>query len=525
MPYNYHFSRTYTFVYPWLTPDERRKCREVMRIRGREMFAHLCPRHLWRPYSSHSNRAWHFLGEVGLAFLNEIPEAGDWVWFAANVFATVYPVWSDADGGWHEGNAYWNSYIQRFTWWADVMRAALGINAYDKPYFSRIGYYPLYLMPPGTRGGGFGDLTARRTSSNNCALMTVLAAQSGNPYWQWYVEAHGGPVRQGGIVGFVRGALPPVGARPLVDLPTSRCFRGTGQAVLNSSLLRAPDNVEVIFKSSPFGTQSHGYESQNAFLLYAFGERLFIRTGRRDSYGSKHHRDWMWQTKSVNSITVNGKGQIPHSGTAKGRIVAFTTSPALDYVAGEAAEAYAGNLLQTFRRRILFLKPHAVVIFDELAAPEPSSFEWWLHAPVPFAVEGQGDVRIQNDGAACRASFLWPPNLQLRTTDAFDPPPRARIKLTEYHLTAATSQPARRRFFVTVLQPHRSSVPAPQRARIEQVDGGFGLQVPLGKGGNARILLGKDDGGVRGLTMATQGRLAVTGRTAAGNPIRFTAGD
>ncbi|MCD6392777.1 MAG: DUF4962 domain-containing protein, partial [Planctomycetes bacterium] len=141
MPYNYYFSRTYTFINDLLTEDEKEACRKVMKVRGEEMDKHLCPRHLWRPYSSHSNRAWHFLGEVGIAFLGEIDGADDWVWFAMNVFYNAYPVWCDDDGGWHEGVSYWSSYQNRFAWWADVMREAFGVNAFDKPYYSKAGYY------------------------------------------------------------------------------------------------------------------------------------------------------------------------------------------------------------------------------------------------------------------------------------------------------------------------------------------------------------------------------------------------
>ena len=178
MPYAYYFSRTYSFVNDLLTEAEREQCRRVMRIRGKEMYEHLCPRFLWHPYGSHDTRSWHFLGEVGVAFLDEIPEAADWVWFAANVFANTYPVWSDDDGGWHQGMSYWRSYVQRFTWWSDVMQQAMRINAFDKPYFSKVGYYPIYLQPPGTRGGGFGDLTARLESRNNCGVMALFAARA-----------------------------------------------------------------------------------------------------------------------------------------------------------------------------------------------------------------------------------------------------------------------------------------------------------------------------------------------------------
>ena len=66
MPYAYYFARTYTFAYDLLTEQEREVCRRVMKIRGDEMYRHLYPQAtLWQPYSSHSNRAWHFLGEVG----------------------------------------------------------------------------------------------------------------------------------------------------------------------------------------------------------------------------------------------------------------------------------------------------------------------------------------------------------------------------------------------------------------------------------------------------------------------------
>jgi len=298
MPYASRFSRTYSFVYDLLSDDERAICRKVMKARGEEMFKLLCPRMFWRPYESHANRAWHFLGEVGVAFLGEIEGADDWTWFVMNYFACVYPVWCDDDGGWHEGSSYWSSYIDRFTWWADIMRSAMGIHAYDKSYFSKAGYYAMYLMPPHKRNGGFGDLAADRRAEQNVPLVSALAAQARNGHWQWYVEQMGGPAETGGYIGFVRGSQPKVTAKPPDDLPTSRVFRGTGQAFLNSTLTDAREGVQVAFKSSPMGTQSHGYDANNAFQLSAYGEPLLVSSGRRDVHGSEHHRLWMWNTRS-----------------------------------------------------------------------------------------------------------------------------------------------------------------------------------------------------------------------------------
>ena len=507
MPYNYYFSRTYTFVNDLLAEEEKGKCRQVMAVRGQEMYKHLCPRHLWKPYASHSNRAWHFLGEVGIAFLGEIPDAEQWVWFAANVFYNVYPAWCDSDGGWHEGASYWSSYISRFTWWADVMRVAMRVNAYQKPYFSRIGYYPMYLQPPGTRGGGFGDLTAHRTSGHNRGLMTILAAQANNPYWQWYVDAHGGSAPTGGYVGFIRGRLPKVKAKPPLDLPTSRCFWGTGQAMLNTNLLDAKDNVEIVFKSSPFGSQSHGYEAQNSFLLYAFGERLLIRTGRRDSYGSKHHKQWMWHTKSTNCITIDGEGQPARSRSAVGQISSFYTSEHFDYVAGEAGNAY-GKRLSRFTRSMLFVKPDLVIIHDRLAAPEASTFEWLLHSATEMKAPSQDEIRVVNKGAACRVALLAPRGLKLSLTDQFDVPPRPRIKLVEWHLTAQTPRKTRRAEFIAAIDVHRSADKPRPAPVLKDTPGGYAIEAECA-GGRVVVAIRADGSDtVRYADLATNGDLA-----------------
>lgn len=468
MPYNYLFARTYTFINDLLTEEERAKCREVMAIRGEEMYRHLYPRHLWQPYASHSNRAWHKLGEIAIAFMGEIEGAEDWLWFAENVFFNVYPVWSDDDGGWHEGMAYWSSYLTKVTWWQDIQRVALGIDGYRKPFFAHVGDFAVYVMPPNVPGGGFGDLAWPRKAESNRGLMSIFATQAQNPYWQAYVEALGGPQQSGGYIGFIRGVLPPVRSRPLSELPPSKVFRGTGLALLHTDLTDARNDVQIEFKSSPFGSQSHGYESQNAFLLYAYGEPLLINTGQRDIYGSDHHKRWMWSTRSVNSITVSGQDQIPHSAAAKGEIVAFATGERFDYVAGEAAGAYPKGLVERFTRHILFIKPDLIVILDDLATPEPQTFEYWLHAPTEMAVADQRDIRVTVGEAGCRVALLAPEGLALTQTDQFDPPPRERIKLTQWHLTAATPERARTAQFATVIRPHHAGEEPPTGGVFER---------------------------------------------------------
>ena len=538
MPYNYYFSRTYTFLHDMLSEEERAKCRQVMKIRGDEMYEHLHPRHLWRPYGSHANRAWHFLGEIAVAFHGEIDGADDWLWFAMNVFYNAYPVWSDDDGGWHEGLGYWRSYVGRFLWWADIMRSAMDVDAYRKPFFSQAGYYPMYLQAPGATRGGFGDLTAHLKSDGNVDLMRIFAAQAQNPYWQWYVDAHDKESAGDDYTDFIRGALPTVAAKPPDDLPDSRVFWGTGLAMLHSDPTDALNDVFIEFKSSPFGSHSHGYDAQNSFVLYAYGEPIFIRTGRRDSYGSDHHKNWQWQTKSVNSVLVNNEGQEPRSQSAQGRILGFYTSKEFDYVAGEAGDAYGGKL-DRFTRRILFLKPDVVIILDDLEAPEPSTFQWLLHSPNEMQVRGNG-IHAQSGAVVASATILasdsWGAiargaaggSLRITQTDQFDPPPRPRIKLTQWHATASTVQKRRREEFVTLIQLERLDAAADADGGMVDSSMMFGSRA-AGAGqaelvglsdGRAIVLRRSGDGTLEADGVATDADLAVVRLDSGGRVVR-----
>lgn len=237
MPVLYMLSRAYDWGHGALSEADRQRIRACMAIRGREVFDVFRRRnHTWYPYSSHRNRAWHYLGELAIAFLGEIPEAEKWLEYSVNIFFCCYPVWSDSDGGWHEGTSYWSSYINRQTWWLDVMRSALRIDGYKRPFFRRAGYFPMYVMPPGTRCGGFGDSRLDVTPRSVANTIAVLARGAQNGHWQWYAEQTGGSIGSG-YLGLLRARMPAPKPEAPGDLPQSKLFRGTGLAMLHTNLL------------------------------------------------------------------------------------------------------------------------------------------------------------------------------------------------------------------------------------------------------------------------------------------------
>jgi hypothetical protein len=480
MPFLYHFSRAYTFLHDALSGAQRQTCQDIMRVRGEEVYRDylLEKQHLWHPYSSHANRAWHYLGEAAIAFHGELPEAAQWLDYAMTVYSNVYPVWSDRDGGWHEGMEYFRMYMARFLWWADVMRAAMNIDAFEKPFYAKAGYFPMYMMPPGTEAGGFGDHAERlRTDHRLGEIMTPLAVHTRNGHWQWYAERVG-CAKPGSYIDFIRSRHRRIAPLAPTDLPPSRHFRDVGIAAINTTLTDARDNLSVLFKSSPFGSISHGYDAQNSFLVYLYGKRLFIRSGQRDNYGSMHHAGWMWHTKSSNNITVNHESQIRHTADVTGRITAFHDDPVFAYVNGEAGDAYGDNVTR-YSRAILVVKPELMIVFDRLRCVEPSTFQWHLHAVNPMRVDTQHCIDVHNSPAAARVDFLWPNHLSITQSNAFDPPLMPGHDLVQHHLTADTDDSAESCVFITVFQYRHNDAPSPAGAMLRRDGDAFVVTAPL----------------------------------------------
>lgn len=447
-------SRVYTWAYSVFTEEERQIIIDTMAKRAQDAYDHLIKtQHTVKPYGSHNNRSWHFLGEASIAFIDDIPDAKHWLKYAMDVFYTVYPAWNDADGGWHEGIAYWNSYLSRATWWFDVMESTFGIDVFKHPFIQTASDFAVYIQPPGQQFGGFGDMADTHQWEKNKELMGYLAVKTSNPHWQHYNDfpSETNTNKPVNYTSLLRLFAHKPQARNFSKIPSSKVFEGTGIASLHSYLGHQNLDTHFLFKSSPFGSQSHGFNAQNSFVLWHNSIPVLNWSGHRDWHGSKHHQDWMWETKSDNSFTVNGQGQIKHHAESKGKIVSQYLSPEIDYVAGDASEAY-GDHLNKYIRHAIFVKPDMFFLVDELEAPEPSTFEMHLHSMGKFHFESQYSIRAINEISGVRCAITKPQNLDINyATDDITPRPVNWDK--EYgHLTASTKEKSLKQTFISLLK-------------------------------------------------------------------------
>ncbi|MCI0464807.1 MAG: DUF4962 domain-containing protein, partial [Gemmataceae bacterium] len=516
-PLLHRLPRAYDWAHDVLTATERRQVQQVMHRRAVDAWRSGEVRegngHLNMPYNSHGNRTWHKLAECAIAFQGEIPEAATWLDYAANKFYAAYPVWSDDDGGWHEGLSYWAGYLTKTVWWTEVAQKALGLDSFQKPFFANIGNYPLYTAPPGSPEMGFGDLSFRPPSTS-WTFVHYYARKTNNPHLARWAERLGiRPATDDPVLRLVWARLPPVAAQPTGDLPPSKVFQGIGVAVLNTTLRTAADNVQLRLKASPFGRQSHGHDPHNAFTLSAYGDALLVNCVYRDWHGSPFHTRWCWSTGAHNALLVNGQGQKTHSADPFGRIVLADLQDGADYVAGDAAEAYQGQL-RRFRRHVVFAKPDVIVVADEVEAAQPSTFQWMLHGLGQFRLdEAAQTLQLQRDRAGVWVHYLMPEPLRLRQWTGYEPPPdsaylgasgRAGFP-TQWHVEARTTTPHERFLAVTVLRPYRTGQRLDSALRVEQNDTAIRLDVPLVDGTSTSVALRKP-----GATEAVIGNLRFT---------------
>ena len=466
------------WIYDTLTPDELTLVRSVLLARGRELYRLQVRPLANQPYNSHAISSLCYLTRVALV-LSDLPEAQEWLAFTTRFYQEHYPPWGGKDGGWSEGVSYWKSSVAHALEVAELFRVAAIADLWTKDWYKNTGYFKMYFQPPGSNyANGFGDGAAFDALSNSdYTAMIMFAVGAENGYFKWYAQQL---QQRGGrwFADYVRAycflyrysdRLADLEAKAPVDLPRSKAFYDIGQVALHSNLLNARDDISLYFKSSPLGSVSHSHGDQNSFTLSAWNDPLAISAGWYDWYGSDQHYLFNRQTRSKNTVLVDGEGQHYRSIDASGEITAFFTGAGYDLTAGEAAKAYGGKL-ERFSRQILYCVPDYFLIIDDLKAPKPVHFNWLLHTLSPPHIDAAaGTLQVEQNGVHLHVDFLTPRQLDFEQTDRYYSSGDARTvfkenevlpeteKPPQYHVAATTRERSAEERFVTVLHPYKKT--------------------------------------------------------------------
>ena len=466
--------RAYDMTYDLYTPEEREKVEEVMKIRAQQFYDRLKyrPNREYHSYNfgSHEGRILSFLGQAALCFAHEWEEAEDWLEYVLTLYWNLWPAWGKEDGGWHQGPSYWGLYIGFAVQFVAQLEKAAGIDLMEKPFLQNTPYYKLYTNPPYANMSPFGDGEHHppfpgkfSTYDKSGQVMYQFSTLLRDPYLRWYSDfLNAGPGEY--TVGAALKDDRIIGKPPL-DLPQSRYFPGIGLVSLHSKFGDADEDIHFLFHSDPYGKFGHHHPDENAFTLEAFGEALAIASGYYDFYGTKHHRNWQLETKSSNCITIDGGIGQKKEASSKGKIVTFEVKDDYDYILGDATQTY-GGLLKKFLRHIIHIRPGIFVIFDDLEAPKPVTFEWWLHALSEMNVDPEKKtIRISQGNAGLKVHFLQSEKIDFNQFEGFPDPPKVSYNpmnvaygekpKDQWHVTASTASKRMKSKYITVLIPFK----------------------------------------------------------------------
>lgn len=469
--------------------------------------------------ASHPVRFMSMVGLSGLALWDDLPEAREWWRFAYVFFRDQFSPWGGDDGGWAEGSAYWRGTFEHAVF-QDALVAIGDPSAYASPFWKNSPYFAIYNVQPylHTVFGDTSNAGRFNLEPSIADYMEHLARVEQNGYFRTYAELctdqRPRPIDKG-LAGldrtyptaceflvrnFIASAkrLPP--AKPLSELPPYRFFRDIGWVSLHSALGRPADDIQVTFKSSPYGSFSHSHADQNAFILNAYGEGLAINSAYREFHRSPHHKEWTWQTKSKNDVLIDGLGQKAQDKKATGKITRFETSPRYVWTTGDATVAYqAGQSesgkIQRVTRDLVFIDQRYVVLRDRVVLTTPGKLSWLLHAEKNLSWNGTNTTALIRGDEATLTTQLVAPGVVWRgsVTDEFPVPVDRKyvsgeagssyvtgIWSDQRHLTLESAEAATEFTVYAVLWPDRkSSKPTPLSTTLK--DGALRVARPDGK--------------------------------------------
>jgi hypothetical protein len=451
--------------------------------------------------SSHPVRFMPMTGLTALALWDDLPEARQWWAYAYKFYRDQFAPWGGDDGGWAEGNAYWRGTFEHAAF-QDALLALGDPLAYASPFWKNSPLFAIYNVQPYLHTT-FGDASNAGRFNLEPVIadyMEHVARVEHNGVFLAYAalctDARTRPVDKGLedlarsyptaaeflFRNFIASAHPLPAPVALSTLPAQRYFRDIGWVSLHSALGKPADDIQITFKSSPYGSFSHSHADQNAFILNAYGESLAIDSAYREFHNSPHHQGWTRQTISKNDLLIDGVGQKAQSKASTGKITRYEETPRTVWTTGDATVAYQTgqkekSRVQRVTRDLVFIDSRYVVLRDRVELTSPAKLSWLLHA----------ERNLTWDDATATALIIGPAKKASLTTriispgvswhgsvtDKFpvpvDPKYVTNVVGANYvtgkwtpqqHLTAETTTSAKTFTIYSVLWPERGTQPA-----------------------------------------------------------------
>lgn len=409
------YATLYDQLYHQLSPDERTGCEELML----RVLRHYTP----KQYGSEENHIFdnHFWQQNMRVLFQCCLLLYDNPDYSSEVLPMMeyyYELWTarapasgfNRDGVWHNGSGYFNANLKTLHYMPMIFSYITRKDFLQHPWYKNAGRSMVYTWPPRSKSNGFGDGSEKGDEPvrMRVAFADFLARELNDSYAGWYASEcnttlYGDPeLRLYRICADRKyeNTLP-------ADASKMIWYKDAGEVAMHSDLTHTENNVNLSFRSGTFGSGSHTTSSQNAFNLLYKGKEVYRSSGYYLNFSDAHNLMSYRHSRAHNTILVNGIGQ-PYSTKAYGNVMRAMEGRHITYCLGDASNAYNGvsddpmwiqsfenaGITQTpengfgetpltkYRRHVLMLHPEGIIlIYDELEASEPVTYDWLLHSP------------------------------------------------------------------------------------------------------------------------------------------------
>jgi len=364
----------------------------------------------------------------------------------------IMPIWEyfgSEDGGNYYGTDYEGIVLRDMMYFFESWRSATGEDLIENSQFwPKCVDYRIALTHPNMSQERIDDCWSAHISSYEKVVADWIASTYNRGIAQWFGEkideqdADGFGVDRWELWSELLWYDPSI--QSTAPNWTAKHFKGIGQVSMRSGW--DFNDTIVNFYCGDFGG-GHDHYHQNSFTIFKQDE-LTIHNGAYDSFGSSHHNGYYQRTISSNTITVydpneNFAGEINDGGQRFirkefggpldlvqyqnnmeqyecGDILRYYTDENIDYVMGDATNAYRDSKVQDFTRQVVFMKPSDIIIYDRISIANPDwEINWHLHSVNPFEINGSIATTTTNETVlACQV--ILPIDVTLDTPPIFD---------------------------------------------------------------------------------------------------------
>jgi hypothetical protein len=463
---------TYDWLYPYLSPAERRMVIDAISSRMEALldeFGIADGKMDRSPYNSHG---WVALGEMAAAaslLVGDDPRARGWFLKTVRPFIHSISPWAGPEGGMANGTGYGIWDMTALLIPMDILGYSMDMNLYDKAPLRNMMHFLAQFIPPGSPNGRFGDAAERAADLWVGDFVRAYAMRAPSAATQWYASQWS--PRKHSLMHVYAPAYADAGeSEP--ETSNGEWSRTLGWVAMHSEIAN-PGRTSVYFKSSPYGSFNHSHADQNSFEIVSDGHPVLVDSGFYDYYKSPHWLEWYTQTKAHNAITFDGGiGQKAGDRGSAGEVLSFEQRPDYDVARGDSRRAYDGTV-HGMLRTLIFVRPNKLLVIDRASSLIPRSWEWNMHSLAAFAKAGENVVIFPYGNSKACVSMYSPQAMSFDQRQGFSvkPDPKwdtARESTLQWHGMFKSEIPTRELEIVALIEMECSE-PAALRVSATKV--------------------------------------------------------